>query len=265
METLRIMMLGDVIGEPGIAALEKYLPGLIQKNKASIVIANGENAAGGFGLTEEIFHRLINAGVDLISGGNHIWEKRDFWPVLQSDPRIIRPANYPPQCPGRGYAKIEKSGCSLILVNLQGRTSMASTDCPFRVMDELLKSPDFCIEPKPIIVVDFHAESTEEKEALAFYLDGRVNLIAGTHTHVQTADERLLPAGSAYITDLGMTGPEESIIGMDIKLCLDRSRTQIPFRMECAPGSATIQGIMIDIDSSTGKTLQIERLRESAG
>ena len=261
---INIIMLGDVIGEAGIAALEKCLPQLIQQYGASLVVANGENASGGFGMTAEVFDRLLAAGVDLVTSGNHIWQKRDFWPVMDSDLRILRPANYPSDCPGRGYAKTEKAGLPLILVNLQGRISMAPIDCPFKTMDRLLESSDFCMEPRPVIIVDFHAESTEEKEALAFYLDGRVNLIAGTHTHVQTADERLLPKGSAYITDLGMTGAEESIIGMDIKLCLDRSRTQIPYRMECAIGNGTLQGIIAGIDNSSGKTLSIERLCVSA-
>ncbi|QQO10181.1 TIGR00282 family metallophosphoesterase [Breznakiella homolactica] len=261
MNTLTVMMIGDVVGDPGLEALAQHLPNLIKTYNADFIAVNGENAADGFGMTDTVFQKILDAGADTVTSGNHVWEKREFWPTLETNPQVIRPANYPPGNPGKGYAKTRKNGKTFIAVNIQGREFMGSIDCPFTAMDRLLESPDFAGEDNPVILVDFHAESTQEKEALALYLDGRVSLVAGTHTHVQTADERLLPKGTAYITDLGMTGAEESIIGMDIAVCLDRARTQVPFRMECAKGPAAIHGIAARIDSSTGKPVSIERIR----
>ncbi|MDR1177350.1 MAG: YmdB family metallophosphoesterase [Spirochaetaceae bacterium] len=302
MAVLKVIMLGDVVGEPGLSALEKQLPALREEYQAALITVNGENAAGGFGMTETELRRILAAGADAVSSGNHIWEKRDFWPVLESETRVVRPANYPEGNPGRGWTKIEAQGAVFILVNIQGREFMPHTDCPFRTMDRLLALDEFGAalpspnvrdsspdardaspdsppaapvseqaansEPestkpegrKPFILVDFHAEAAQEKEALAFYLDGRVSLLAGTHTHVQTADERVLPKGTGYITDLGMTGPGGSIIGMDKKICLDRSRTQILYRMECADGGGTIQGIAAELDSRSGRALSIIRI-----
>jgi metallophosphoesterase (TIGR00282 family) len=262
MAVFKVIMLGDVVGEPGLKALEACLPGLQSEYQAALVTVNGENAAGGFGMTEAELRRMLAAGADAVSSGNHIWEKRDFWPFLDSETRIVRPANYPEGSPGRGWTKIEKDGAVFILVNIQGREFMPHTDCPFRTMDRLLD--EFASGGEnPLILVDFHAEATQEKEALAFYLDGRVSLLAGTHTHVQTADERVLPKGTGYITDLGMTGPLDSIIGMDKKICLDRSRTQILYRMECAEGGGTVQGIVAELDSQSGKALSITRIRKN--
>ncbi|MDR0388579.1 MAG: YmdB family metallophosphoesterase [Spirochaetaceae bacterium] len=278
MAVFKVIMLGDVIGEPGIKALEASLPGLRSEYQAALITVNGENAAGGFGMTETELRRILAAGADAVSSGNHIWEKREFWPVLESEARVVRPANYPEGSPGRGWTKIEKDGAVFILVNIQGREFMPHTDCPFRTMDRLLALDEFGAAPrglsgqaadngppgeKPLILVDFHAEATQEKEALAFYLDGRVSLFAGTHTHVQTADERVLPGGTGYITDLGMTGPADSIIGMNKKICLDRSRTQILYRMECADNSGTVQGILAELDSQSGKALSLTRIRKN--
>jgi calcineurin-like phosphoesterase len=219
----------------------------------------------------------------MITSGNHIWEKREFWPVMEKENRILRPANYPAGCAGRGWTVTEKAGVSWITVNLQGRELMTAIDCPFRTFDTVINGLTSsghishvlyssegvpALSPRTInsvILVDFHAESTEEKEALAFYLDGRASLVAGTHTHVQTADERILPKGTGYITDLGMTGPGDSVIGMDARICLDRVRTQIAYRMECAKTEAVLQGIIAEIDGETGHAVSLSRLSCPAG
>jgi metallophosphoesterase (TIGR00282 family) len=253
-------MIGDVVGDPGLEVLEARLPGLIRENAVDFVVVNGENAAEGFGITEGVLQRILAAGADVVSSGNHVWEKRDFWPVLEKESRVLRPGNYPAGTPGRGWTRLEKAQStgipvSWLVVNLQGRELMTPIDCPFRCFDSLPEKPG------DIILVDFHAESSREKESLAYYLDGRASLVAGTHTHVQTADERVLPGGTGYITDLGMTGVTESVIGMDKKICLDRARNQVLYRMECAKnGAALIQGIAAEIDGATGKTLSLRRV-----
>ena len=276
-------MIGDVVGDPGLDALERRLPELIKEYSADFVMVNGENAASGFGLTQAQLERILAAGADVVSNGNHIWEKREFWPVLDTEKRVIRPMNYTDDSPGKGYVILEKPSqwgtVSWLAMNLQGREFMSLLDCPFKIADTFIsgigtsidsmhsllddegKLPDL-IQEKPIILVDFHAESTREKEALAYHLDGRVSVLAGTHTHVQTADERLLPKGSAYITDLGMTGVLDGIIGMDTKICLDRAKSQVLYRMEVAPpnGRTAVQGIIAEIDAETRKAVSIKRL-----
>jgi metallophosphoesterase (TIGR00282 family) len=246
-------MLGDVVGESGLQALETLLP-VLQK-EADFVIVNGENAADGFGLTEASFRRILDAGADVITTGNHIWEKREFWQILEKDPRVLRPANYPEGCLGRGWVKIEKAGAEWLVINLQGREMLFPIDCPFRTFDRLTQSAG-----DPFIIVDFHAESTREKESLGYYLDGRASLVAGTHTHIPTGDERILPQGTGYITDLGMTGTRESIIGMDSAACLERAKTQVFYRRPCAQGKGWIQGIAAEIDRKTKKTISITRI-----
>ncbi|MDR2740078.1 MAG: YmdB family metallophosphoesterase [Treponema sp.] len=289
MPALKLIMIGDVVGNPGLDILEKLLPALIEKEGADFVVVNGENAAGGFGITEVEKERILNAGADLITTGNHVWEKREFWLVLDQEERILRPANYPGKTAGRGWVLIKKNGVSWLVINLQGRELMTPIDCPFRTFDSIIDTrrdsqenevaefhplmnaegsiPDILREPGAIVVVDFHAESTKEKEAMGFYLDGRAGVVAGTHTHVQTADERVLNQGTAYITDLGMTGVSGGVIGMDTKICLDRARTQVLYRMNCAAPSpaqtAELQGILAEIDSKTGKAISIRRLRVS--
>jgi calcineurin-like phosphoesterase len=272
-------MIGDVVGEPGLTALEARLPGLIQEQRPALVTVNGENAADGFGLTGETLSRILAAGADVVTSGNHVWEKREFWPVMNTENRVLRPANYPSGAAGRGWVMLEKGGVSWLVINLQGRDMMQPIDCPFRAFDVIFNSqsgavselhPLFTLDKAAIaaefcgasfIVVDFHAETAREKEALALYADGRASVVAGTHTHVQTADQRVLPKGTAYITDLGMTGAKRGIMGMDSKICLDRARTQIAFRMECAQGEAEIQGIIAELDAHTKKALSIRRLR----
>jgi metallophosphoesterase (TIGR00282 family) len=275
MALLKVIMIGDVIGGPGLLALESRLPGLIKEQRADFVMVNGENSADGFGITEGDLRRILAAGADVVSSGNHVWEKREFWPVLESEKRVLRPANYPQGSPGRGWAHIEKTGPSgqpvdWLAVNLQGREYMTAIDCPFKAFDAIVSSEAGAGgegSPPLVIVVDFHAESSREKEALAFYLDGRAGVAAGTHTHVQTGDERILPGGTAYITDLGMTGVMDSVIGMDRKICIDRARNQVLYRMAVAvpgdSGRTSIQGIAAELDSATGKAVSIRRINES--
>jgi metallophosphoesterase (TIGR00282 family) len=258
-------MIGDVVGNPGLDVLEKLLPSLIREERADFVVVNGENAADGFGISEANLGRILAAGADVVSSGNHVWEKRDFWPILDTEERILRPMNYPAGAPGRGWTLIQKNGVPWLVINLQGRELMTPIDCPFHSFDSVLASlPD---ETSAIVLVDFHAESTREKEALGFYLDGRAGVVAGTHTHVQTADEKVLPGGTGYITDLGMTGVSGGVIGMDAKICLDRARTQVLFRMACAEPSADqvpeLRGVIAEIDRDTGKALSMRRLRVS--
>jgi metallophosphoesterase (TIGR00282 family) len=264
-------MVGDVVGDPGLDVLERLLPGLIKQNSADFVMVNGENAAGGFGLSLAALERIIAAGADVVSGGNHVWEKREFWPVLDTNERVLRPMNYPESF-GRGRLKLEKPSpwgpVTWLAVNLQGRELMSPLDCPFKAFDALEtdledKNTGTGSTIEPLILVDFHAESSREKEALAYHLDGRACVVAGTHTHVQTADERVLPKGTAYITDLGMTGVTDGIIGMDRKICLDRARNQVLYRMEVASagkeGKTAVQGIIAEIDAETRKAVSIKR------
>jgi len=270
-------MIGDIVGPRGLEALETALPALIREQRIDFVTVNGENAADGFGMTEKDFHRIIASGADVVTSGNHIWEKREFWPVLERKKNMLRPENYPEAeipgvqhdetAPGRGYVYIEKNGIVWSVINLQGRELMNAIDCPFKCFDrciELIKnfSGSQANGKSVIIIVDFHAESSREKEALGYYADGRASLIAGTHTHVQTADERVLPKGSAYITDLGMTGITESVIGMDPQICIERVRKQVLYHMEIAAGNkpSRMHGIIAEIDADTGTAISIRRI-----
>jgi len=267
-------MIGDIVGCRGLETLEEELPVLVREQRIDFVTVNGENAADGFGMTEKDFHRIIASGADAVTSGNHIWEKREFWPVLENEKKLLRPENYPcgiphnEKIPGKGFVYIEKNGIIWAVINLQGRELMNAIDCPFRCFnrchDEIKSFINNQADGKPVItIVDFHAESSREKEALGFYADGRASLITGTHTHVQTADERILPKGSGYITDLGMTGITESVIGMDPQICLERVRKQVLYHMEVAAGNNTsqIQGIIADIDAETGKAVSIKRIQ----
>jgi len=281
MNLVKAAMIGDVVGQAGLETLEAELPKLIKEHEINFVTVNGENAAEGFGMTEKDFRRIIAAGADVVTSGNHIWEKREFWSILETEKDMLRPANYPPGSPisqttsGSGFTVKNKKGINWIVINLQGRELMSPIDCPFQCFDRLiylvegratdihpLISTDGISAALPIILIDFHAESSREKEALGYYVDGRVSLIAGTHTHVQTADERILPRGSGYITDLGMTGITDSVIGMEPKICIERSRKQVLYQMETAeaktPGK--MQGVIAEIDVHTGLTVSIRRI-----
>jgi metallophosphoesterase (TIGR00282 family) len=260
MNELTILMLGDVTGEAGLSALEEMLGGLKTEFGASLTVVNGENAAAGFGLGAYEAQRIFAAGADVITSGNHVWEKREFLEVLEADRRVLRPANYP-DAAGRGIFSVEKDGARWAVVNLQGREFMQAIDCPFRMFDKLYAGPE---NEGAIFIVDFHAESGKEKEALAFYADGRAAVLAGTHTHIQTSDQRLLPAGTAYISDLGMTGAFDGIIGMKTEICLERARKQVLYKLECATERRIVQGIAVKIDGSSGKPLSIERFSRFA-
>lgn len=256
-------MIGDVVGEPGLQALEEGLPKIIAENSVDIAIVNGENAAAGFGLDDAAFARILAAGADVVTSGNHVWEQRDFWQTLETDARVLRPANYPPPAAGRGWLRIEKAGAAWVVINAQGRELMTPIDCPFRGFDQIIAAACPADAPSAIVLVDFHAESTREKESFAYHADGRAAVVAGTHTHVQTADERVLPNGAAYITDLGMTGVLGAVLGMDAQICMDRARRQVLYRMEpAAQGSDApkIQGIIAEIDADSGKALSIRRI-----
>jgi metallophosphoesterase (TIGR00282 family) len=267
-------MIGDVVGEPGLTALERELPSLIREYKADFVVVNGENAADGFGMTGQTLNRILQSGADVVTSGNHVWEEREFWSVLENDERVLRPANYPPGIPGRGWLKTRKNGVFWLVINLQGRDKMKSIDCPFRTFDAIFSARGDTVPerhkiyempyPPFITLIDFHAESTKEKEALGFYLGARASVIVGTHTHVQTADNRVLPGGAAYITDIGMTGVQNSVIGMDTRICVDRAVKQVLYHMECAQGEGSVQGVVAEIDENTGKALSIKRIGHTA-
>jgi metallophosphoesterase (TIGR00282 family) len=258
--TVKALMIGDVIGQPGLKALFAGLGPLVRSSGADIVIANGENAQGGFGIGKDEADKLFSIGVQVITTGNHVWERPGSAELLASTPRLLRPANYPPGAPGVGMVVLQSGGASWAVINLQGREDMTPIDCPFRGADAILASIEEAA-PRSIVLVDFHAESVEEKEALGFYLDGRISALAGTHTHVQTADERILPKGTGYITDIGMSGPADSVIGVKSEICVRRGLTQMPIKMESAEGEAYISGVLFTIDPESRRCLSVERIR----
>ena len=256
-----MLMLGDVIGKPGREAVEHALPALRDERGIDFVTANGENVAGGMGLTVSTAEALLGAGVDVITSGNHIWDKREIYPYLESSDRVLRPLNYGTHdVPGRGWGLYEAlDGTHLAVVNLQGRTYMQPIDNPFTEADRLL---DEASEPlPPVRLVDFHCEITSEKNALGVYLDGRVSVVVGTHTHVVTGDERILPGGTAYLSDVGMTGPAWSVIGFDPRTVLPRFINALPTRFEVGSGPVVLNACQVDIDPATGRALAIERIQ----
>jgi 2',3'-cyclic-nucleotide 2'-phosphodiesterase len=262
--SLKALILGDIVGQPGCRALFVGLPELARRLEADLVIANGENAADGFGLTPEIAEKMRASGVHVITSGNHIWQKKDIYPVLQTTDTLLRPENYPViqgagAIPGKGHCIVTVRDTAVLVINLEGRVNLSPLRDPIQVARALLKQ--FRSRVKAAIV-DFHAESVDEKEALALSLDGEVSVVVGTHTHVQTADERILPRGTAYITDIGMTGPVDSVIGMKKETAVSRSLTQMPLKMEVQNSTAEIQGVIVDIDLATGCATRIERIRQ---
>jgi len=249
------MMIGDIVGRVGRRAVKTNLDDI----KCDFVIANGENAAGGNGITKEIAQELFSYGVDVLTMGNHVWNKKEIFNFIDQEKRIIRPANYPPGAPGIGGCFFEKrNNIKIAVINLAGRVFMPGIDCPFRKADELVGKLK---EQTQVVLVDFHAEATSEKLAMAWYLAGRVSAVCGTHTHVQTADEQLLPGGTAYITDVGMTGPSNSVIGIKRELIIDKFLTQLPRRFEVAGGSFQFNAVVIDIDEETGESTGIKRIQ----
>jgi len=257
---VRVLMIGDMIGKPGREAVEKLLPELREQRGIDFVTANGENVAGGMGLTPSTADSILASGVDVITSGNHIWDKREIYPYLESHDRVLRPLNYGTDgVPGQGWGVYHAlDGTELAVVNLQGRTYMQPIENPFTDADALL---DESSEPlPPVRLVDFHCELTSEKNALGLHLDGRVSAVVGTHTHVVTGDERILPGGTAYQTDLGMTGPVWSVIGFDPKTVLPRFINALPTRFEVGDGAVVFNAAQIDIDPATGRALAIERI-----
>ena len=248
-----ILAIGDIIGRPGRQAVREFLPGLRQQYGLDMVIANAENVAGGFGLTSSTASELFDAGVNVLTSGNHIWAQKEITPYLEGDMPILRPLNYPPDVPGRGYLITRQT----MVVNLIGRTFMGNLDCPFRAMDKLLSELD---RKPPVIIVDFHAEATSEKVAMGRYLDGRVSAVLGTHTHVGTIDTQLLPRGTAYVTDIGMTGPADSIIGDDVDAVIQRFLTGMPHRLSVGKGKPVFTAILIEVDKDSGRATSIERI-----
>jgi 2',3'-cyclic-nucleotide 2'-phosphodiesterase len=260
---MRILFVGDIFGRPGRTIVKDRLPGLVKQHAIDLIIANGENAAAGFGITPPLAEDLFDLGIDVITTGNHIWDKReivDYFTSADGDQhnparRLLRPANYPPDMPGWGLYEGKKGNVAYAVINLQGRVFMAANDDPFRTMDRLLPQ----IQAK-IIFVDIHAEATSEKISMGWYLDGRVTAVVGTHTHIPTADERVLPGGTAYITDVGMSGPYESVIGVQKELVIGRFLTNMPARFEPASGDPRLCAVVIECDPATGRANQIERV-----
>ena len=253
---MNILFIGDIFGSPGRRIVTDHLHDIVAANAIDLTIANGENAAGGFGITPSIAEDLLALGVDVLTSGNHIWDKKEIFDYLGRQPRLLRPANYP-EGPGSGvYVHRTGAGVDCAVINLQGRVYMPATDDPFRKIDAILAALDPSIKVR---FVDFHAEVTSEKVALGWHLDGRVSAVVGTHTHIPTADTRVLPGGTAYQTDCGMTGPYDSVIGVDTDIILQRFKTSLPVRMEAARSGAELHAVIVDVDETTGKARAIRR------
>jgi len=254
---LRILAIGDIIGKPGRTAVKEILPGLCYEHNIDLVVGNGENAAGGLGLTSSTARELFDSGIHVITTGNHIWAQKEIIPYLDSELALLRPLNYPPTNPGRGY--LLKN--NVLIVNIVGRVFIGNFDCPFRAMDQLLAE----FEHKSIpIIVDFHAEATSEKVAMGKYLAGRVSAMLGTHTHVGTIDAHILPGGTAYVTDIGMVGPIDSVIGDDPNSVINRFLTQIPSRLSVGKGKVNFDAILVEVDENTGRAVDIKRIQRTA-
>lgn len=255
----RLLFLGDVVGRPGRDALQRDLPRLIRELQPLFVVVNGENSAGGVGITSEIAEGMFKLGVDAITLGNHAYNKREVFSYLNGPAAIVRPANMPSDNPGKGSVEISKDGITLYVANLCGRVYMDAYDDPFRTVDTMLATVE-----TPHRLIDFHAEATSEKIAMAYHLDGRATAVLGTHTHVPTADERILPGGTAAITDVGMTGPYDSVLGMSKEVVLGRFKTGMPARFEVADTIGVISGVVLDVERITGRATAIKRVRTDA-
>src|SRR5881398_1667310 len=259
---MRLLFIGDIVGRPGRDLVRTGLSALVEYHQADLVIANGENAAAGFGITREIGDQLLDWGVDVMTSGNHIWDKKEALDYIGAESRLLRPANYPAGAPGNGsYLARTHDGRSVGVVNVMGRVFMLNIDDPFAVV---LREIEVLKQRTRIVFVDFHAEATSEKIAMGWHLDGKVSAVVGTHTHVQTADERILPKGTAYLTDVGMTGPHDSIIGVDTQAALGRFLTALPARFETASGNPRLNAVIVEADDQTGRALDIERVSCSA-
>lgn len=254
---MKILFIGDIFGSPGRRIVADHLKDIVSTQEIDVAIANAENAAGGFGITPAIAEELFGCGLDVLTTGNHIWDKREIVDYLPRQPRLLRPANYANGNPGRGMAVVSgRRGMECAIINLQGRSYMPLTDCPFRKADQLLETLDPAVKVR---FVDFHAELTSEKMAMGWYLDGRVSAVIGTHTHIPTADTRILPGGTGYQTDAGMTGPYNSVIGVQTELVLKRFLSGIPVRMETAKGTVELHSVILDVDDDSGRARSLRR------
>jgi metallophosphoesterase (TIGR00282 family) len=255
---MRLLFIGDIVGRPGRDLVRRGLAAIVDHHGIDLVIANGENAAAGFGITREIGDQLLESGVDVLTSGNHIWDKKEALDYIGTEPRLLRPANYPAGVPGSGsYLARTRDGMSVGVINVMGRVFMIDIDDPFAVVLRELEA----LRPRArVIFVDFHAEATSEKIAMGWHLDGKVTAVVGTHTHVQTADERILPKGTAYLTDVGMTGPHDSVVGVEIEAALGRFLTGLPARFETATANPRLHAVIVDADERTGLATDIERL-----
>lgn len=259
---MKLLFIGDVVGRAGRRLLSEFVGKLIDRHQVDLVIANGENAAAGYGLTGPVLKEIFAADVDVVTTGNHIWDKKEIFPLLDREERLLRPANYPPDLPGCGWGLFATAaGNKVAVINLEGRVFMKNLDCPFRAADRLVAE---LRRETPLILVDFHAEATSEKEAMGFYLDGRVSAVIGTHTHVQTADERILAAGTGYLTDAGMTGSRDAVIGNQKAAALERFLTQLPVRLEAAKREPFLCGVLLTLNQETGRCEAIERIQEAS-
>ena len=257
---MNILFLGDIVGKPGRQAVAAILPRLIHREQLALVIANCENVAGGAGVDAGSVRELLNAGIDVLTSGNHIWRRREMLEFIQGEPRLLRPANFPPGTPGVGWTCLSTpAGIAVGVVNLIGRVFMDSVDCPFQTIDALLP---MLREKAATIFVDMHCEATSEKGAMGWFLDGRVSAVVGSHTHVPTADERILPGGTAFQTDAGMCGPIDSVIGVKAELAIRRFRTHLPTKFEVASGRTVVNGAVVSIDPATGRSSGIKRVQE---
>ncbi len=256
---MKVLFIGDIFGEPGRRAVARAVPRLVAKHQIDVVIGNGENVAGGFGITPELAEELFEIGIAVITTGNHAWDKKEILDYIPREPRLLRPANYPEGVPGRGSYVLETPGGEqLAVLHLMGRAYMPTLDCPFQVAKKELANLK---KRAAAVIVDMHAEATSEKMAMGYYLDGEVTAVVGTHTHVQTADEQILPRGTAYLTDIGMTGPLHSVIGVKKELAIEKFLTGMPRRFEVASGPAVFCAVLINLDARIGKALSIERIR----
>jgi len=255
---LNILVIADIVGRPGRRAIKGLLPGIQKQENIDFVIANAENAAGGRGLTRQVMNELLGSGIDVLTMGNHVWDNKEIYSFVDDEFRLVRPVNFPPYCPGQGY-HVYTGGINkkIAVINAMGRIFLPPLDCPFRTVEQVIEEVK---ELSDIIIIDFHAEATSEKLAMGYYLDGKVTAVLGTHTHIQTADERILPRGTAYITDLGMTGPQESILGMDKDMVINKIIYQRPVRLEVAGGTAILQGVILRTDDSNNQVREIIRV-----
>lgn len=255
---MNILVIGDIVGRPGREILKSMLSWVQTRYNIDFTIANAENAAGGRGITLDVKNELLGIGIDCLTMGNHVWDNKNIFSFIDDEPRLIRPINYPADCPGQGI-HIFKAGFNkkIAVINASGRVFLPALDCPFRALDDTLQEIHTLVD---YIIVDFHAEATSEKVAFGYYLDGRVSAVLGTHTHIQTADEKILPNGTAYITDLGMTGPIDSILGMEKQPIIERFLNARPSRFQVAEGAAQLQGVVLQVDEDSMKTINIERI-----